>query len=64
MSDAKNLSKVKVYLKAKTEDELIQKQLKNNLLNNMMYDYSNPIPITDGFITWFYADVTKHRRLK
>jgi len=64
MSDAKNIFKVKLFLKAKDEVELIQLQLKNNSINNMMYDYGTPQKIDDGFIIWFYADVTKYRRVK
>jgi len=61
MNDSKNITRVKVFLKASSENELIQKQLKNNLINNMMYSYDTPQKIGKEFIVWFFADVTKYK---
>jgi len=63
MSDAKNIFKVKIFLKAKSAEELIELQVRNNLANNMMYTYGDPIPVEGGYIVWFLADINKWKRV-
>jgi len=64
MNDAKNLTRVKVFLKAKSEIDLIDMQLKTNIFNDMMYDYGTPQKQGKEFIVWFFADVTKYKAVK
>jgi hypothetical protein len=62
MSDIKNIFKIKAYIKASTPDELVEKQLNNNILNDKMFEYNI---IFDGkeYIAWFWADINKLKRL-
>jgi hypothetical protein len=64
MGGSKTLTRVKLFLKASSEQEMVDLQLKNNHLNNMMYNYDPPQKVDGGYIVWFFADITKYRRVK
>jgi len=57
-----NLTTVRVYLEAKSKDEMIIKQMENNLKRKTWFDYS--VPFKDGniYICWYYDDLIKRMR--
>ena len=63
MDNPHNPSRVQVYLKAKTEDELIEKQFLNNVENGKSYNYHPPMKDGKFWYVWYYADITSDKRL-
>jgi hypothetical protein len=57
------LNTVKIPLMAESIEEIVLKQIENNLLNNVQYHYSDPVPYKEGWLCWYFADITKHREL-
>lgn len=50
-------SLVQVFLEAASKKELIRLQHLNNLQNNKMFNYQNPIKDGKKWVTWYYADI-------
>lgn len=56
----KNLNKIKLFIKAKTEDQLVVLQWANNQRHDTMFEYD---VMWNGkeYVAWFTADITKIR---
>ncbi len=52
-----NEQTVMVFLKAKTEKELVKKQLINNIVNQMKFNYVNPVYDGKSWVIWFFANL-------
>jgi len=63
MSSLKNHFKVKVFLQADSLEALIDLQVKNNLLNDKMYGYGEPVPLNGKWYVFFLADVTNYKKV-
>jgi len=50
------LTMVRFYLEAKTKDDLIIAQIKNNAIRGTWFDYSVPIRDKNIWICWYYDD--------
>ncbi len=48
---------VNIYLKAKSEKGLIRKQLINNAVNHVKYNYTTPVWTGKNWVIWFFADI-------
>lgn len=56
MNDTK-INNIPVYLEASSKRELIEKMLKNNMLNGKVYNYQTPVKEGRNWVVWFFADV-------
>jgi len=63
MANAKNIFKVKAFIKASSEAELVSKQVENNILNDKMFEY-NVIHNGKEYVAWFWADINELKRLE
>lgn len=50
---------VKHFLEANSKEEMMQKQLENNLKRQMYFDYSDPIKDGSKWICWYNDDLMK-----
>jgi len=53
-----------MYLVADTESDLIELQVKNNLVNDRMYGYGDPVNVDGKWYVWFLADVTNYKKVQ
>ena len=62
----KNVTKVKFYIAADSKDGLIRKCLKNNQINDKMFDYKyhNYDPVDKVWVAWFDADAATYKRVR
>ena len=60
----KNIFKIKFFLKANTKEALILKMRNNNIKNNTMFEYGDPIKDGSEWVVWFTADASKLVRVK
>ena len=58
------ITTIQIYLEAKTKDDLIKRMVENNLRNQSFYNYSTPTKDGDKYITWYYEDIIKAKRLE
>jgi len=64
MSNIKNHFKVKIFLVADSEEELVNLQVKNNLANDKMYGYGEPKKNDGKWFVWFLADITNYKKVQ
>lgn len=50
---------VKMFLRAKTPEEIIAKQIEQNLKDGITHKYQEVIKDGKGWIIWYLADATK-----
>jgi hypothetical protein len=55
----KILSNIPISLSADSEIELSQKCLRNNLLNDTMFEYYQILKVGKKWVAWFRADISK-----
>lgn len=63
-SNSKQITRVPVFLKAATPEELSKSCLRNNLKYQIEFHYFKIDKVADYWIAWFYADITKYPFLK
>ena len=59
----KNVTKVPIAITASTEEELTERCLANNILNDTEFEYYEVYKDGDKIVAWFRADITKYKRL-
>ncbi len=59
MADTKILNRVKLPLKAKTRQELVQKQLANNLARDKEFNYTDfqYLPHEKIYLCWYFDEL-------
>jgi len=57
-SMAKNIFRIPLYLKARSEDDLVRAMLKNNLEKKKEFEYYSIYRTNNGVIAWYYNTVT------
>jgi hypothetical protein len=61
----KNIYNVPLFIQAKTNEDLIKKMQRNNLLNDTMFEYYQIYEDKSGKITaWFRADLLTYKWVK
>ena len=51
-------------MEAKTKNEMIAKQLKNNTDRNAFFDYSVPVKEGNIWVCWYFDDLLKRQQYK
>lgn len=54
----KNTNKVKLFIRAKTPEEMVANQIANSRLHNTQFTYE-VMKDGDGWIAWYQADAEK-----
>jgi hypothetical protein len=57
-----NLTTVRVFLEAKSKEEMIIKQMENNSKRGTWFDYSVPVKDGNVWVCWYFDDLMKRPR--
>ena len=55
-------NEIKIYLEAKSKDELIEKMLLNNRRHGVGFKYDSPIKEGKLWVVWFTANIAEYSR--
>lgn len=56
------LTMVRVYLEARTKDEMIIKQMENNAKRGTWFEYSVPVLENGVYVCWYFDDLMKRQQ--
>jgi len=58
--ESKNIQRIPMFVKAKSEDELSKKCYLNNLKNDKMFEYFSITKSGSNWVAWFHADISDY----
>ena len=56
MAEIAKINIVPLFLTAKSKEELLEKMIKNNMINGKAYNYMPPSKEGSEYVVWYYGD--------